>query len=156
MRSLPGIEEKSEGPDVMTNARSLKAVVIDDEPVVLSCIRLLLMRRGFEVLTYSSPVDFPVSQLKACPCNMFPDCPDLIISDLDMPAINGADLLEGVIKKGCRCRHVALISGKGMKEADLIRMAKYGTRYFIKPIDLAQFYAWLDRVEHDIAMVHSA
>jgi len=69
-----------------------------------------------------------------------------------MPFANGVELLESSIKKGCHCRHLALIAGKGLLEGDLLRVAKYGTRYFLKPIDLDDFYPWLDRVEQDIGL----
>jgi CheY-like chemotaxis protein len=137
--------------DSVDGSRFLKAVVIDDEPVVLSCISLLLKRRGYEVLAFSNPADSPVCRFRSCPCSQHPSCPDLVISDFDMPGINGVEVLEGMFEKGCKCRHVALISGKGLREGDLIRMAKYATRYFLKPIDFIQFYAWLDRVEHEVA-----
>lgn len=146
---VEAFEGSSRGPDAMTRTRFLKALVIDDEPVVLSCVRLLLQRRGYEVSTYQSPLDSPLGQFQSCPCLLHSACPDVIISDLDMPDMTGIQFLEGLFAKGCRCRHAALISGKGLKETDLVRMAKLGIRYFIKPLDLAQFYAWLDGVESD-------
>ena len=77
-------------------------------------------------------------------------CPDLIVSDFNMPVVNGVELLESAIEKGCHCRHLALMSAKGLMEADMRRLAKYGTRYFTKPLDLDDFYPWLDRVEKEI------
>jgi CheY-like chemotaxis protein len=135
----------------MTRTRSIRAVIIDDEPAVLCCVRKLLERRGYEVATYQNPVDYPVANIRSCPCPMQRSCPDVIISDLDMPDISGIQLFEGMYAKGCRCRHAALISGRGIEETELIRMAKYGTRFFMKPLDLLQFYSWLDGVEKDVA-----
>jgi len=131
--------------------RSIKAIIIDDEPSVLSTLKRILEHRRYEVATYADPVQTPMYQTRGCPCTPQTLCPDLIISDYDMPVVNGAELLESSVKKGCRCRHLALISGKGLPEVDLIRMAKYGTRYFLKPLDFDDFYDWLDRVEMDIA-----
>lgn len=37
-----------------------------------------------------------------------------------------------------------------MEPEDLIRMAKYGTRYFAKPLDLGEFNAWIDRIDKDV------
>ena len=73
-----------------------------------------------------------------------------------MPVVNGGELLESAMENGCLCRHRALITGKGLLEADLTRVAKYGTRYFAKPIDLDEFYGWLDRVEQQIFNRHAA
>jgi CheY-like chemotaxis protein len=79
-------------------------------------------------------------------------CPDLIVSDYSMPVLNGVELLESFINKGCRCRHFAIISGKGILDIseNLKRVTKYGTRFFTKPLDLDDFYDWLDLVEQEI------
>lgn len=127
-----------------------KAVVIDDDPTVLLMIRRILERRNYDVRTYGDPGQSPLYSCKTCPCSLHDSgCPDLIISDFNMPLMNGAELLEGNQKKGCRCRHIALVSGEVIPESDLNRMAKYGTRFFIKPIDFGDFYDWLSRVEID-------
>ena len=75
----------------------------------------------------------------------------MIISDIDMPVVNGVDLLESAKIKGCQCRHLALISGKGLTDEGFTRMEKYGVRYFPKPLNRVAFYAWLEEVETDIA-----
>jgi len=126
----------------------LKAVVIDDEPVVLAVLRRVLQRRGYDVHSYEDPVDSPLHKSTGCPCSLNDEgCPDLIISDFNMLGVNGVELLESTMKKGCRCRHLALISGRGILETDLMRLAKYGTRHFTKPLNLDDFNAWLDRIE---------
>lgn len=134
-----------------TMKRSLKAVLIDDEHSVLSLIRQILERRGYAVQTFDDPVKSPLYAQPKCPCPFKGKCPDLVISDYRMSPVSGVELLESSIKRGCQCRHYALISGTGFREPDLTKMAKYGTRFFLKPIDLDDFYPWLDRVEHEIA-----
>ncbi len=130
--------------------KNRKAVVIDDDPLALAYLKRVLQRKGYEVEAYSDPILAPLHQDTGCPCSLHPNCPAIIISDVDMPSVNGVALLEFAMKKGCRCRNLALISGKGMEHADLIRMAKYGTRYFTKPLDLVEFNAWIDRIDKDV------
>lgn len=137
------------------NMKQIRAVVIDDEPVVLSTLQHILQRRGYEVLTFDNPMASPLYHTDGCPCSQNSQCPDLIISDVNMPEISGVELLEAAIRNGCRCRHFALITGQGFREQDLIRMARFGTRFFIKPLALVDFYAWLDRVEHEIVKHHT-
>lgn len=124
-----------------------RATIIDDDPVALSYLKRILQKRGYEVQAHEDPAHSHIYKSTGCPCSQHPNCPDVIISDIDMPTINGIELLELNVKNGCRCRNFALISGKGMEQADLIRLAKYGTRHFAKPLNLDEFYAWLDRVE---------
>jgi len=134
---------------------ALKTVVIDDDPLVLTFLKHVLQNRRYSVQTFAHPADSPLYQYKSCPCSFEGDCPDLIISDINMPLINGVDLLDFAMTKGCRCRHLALISGQELTEPDANRMAKYGTQFFAKPLDLGDFYFWLDRVEQDVAMLRS-
>jgi len=135
--------------------KTLKAMVIDDDSAVLSLLQKLLQRRGYEVQTYEDPVQFPAYKSKGCPCSMKPSgCPDIIIADYNMPVVNGVELLESAMENGCHCRHLALLSAKGLMEADMSRMTKYGTRYFAKPLDLDDFYPWLDLVEKEIYAHH--
>jgi CheY-like chemotaxis protein len=124
----------------------LKAVLIDDDASVLSCLGHILQRRGYSIRAYESPVHSPLYQCKGCPCSMHDEgCPNLIISDYCMPMMNGVDLLEFIKSKGCRCGHLALISGNGVPEADLNRVVELGISNFTKPLTL-DFYTWLDRV----------
>lgn len=131
--------------------KPLNAMIFDDDPIVLTLLQKMLQRRGYEVHVYTNPVESPLYKSSGCPCSI-PEsgCPDVIISDFNMPGMNGVDLLESAMEKGCHCRHLALISAQGLVDADLHRVVKYGTRYFTKPLDLDDFYAWLDRVEHQI------
>ncbi|MEI8138664.1 MAG: response regulator [bacterium] len=132
--------------------KTLKAMVIDDDPGVLHYLRYILERRGYEVLAFEDSSKSPLHKRGGRPCQMHDsECPDLIITDLIMPRVNGVDLLESVVKKGCRCRHLALVSGTAITEKDSRRMAKYGARFFSKPLDLSDFYNWLEMVEKEIA-----
>jgi CheY-like chemotaxis protein len=139
--------------------KTINAIIIDDNPVDLYYLDSILKHRGFQVQSYVDPVLTPLHNCKYCPCSLkSAGCPDLIVSDYNMPVVNGVELLESAIKKGCRCRHHAIISGKGLIDIkeNLIRMAKYGTRFFTKPLDLDDFYDWLDLVEQEIIGHQSA
>ena len=60
-----------------------------------------------------------------------------------MPEVDGAHFIETIMKKGCRCRRLALLSGKGVPDSVMMHLAKYGTRFFTKPLDFVEFEAWL-------------
>jgi len=131
--------------------KTFKAIVIDDDPSVLIYLRCILQRRSFDVHVYEDPVECPLYKSPGCFSPFHCECPDLIISDYNMPRVNGVELLASTMEKGCHCRHLALITAQGLLDADLTRVAKYGTRYFTKPLDFDDFFPWLDRVEKEIA-----
>jgi len=126
---------------------SMKVVLIDDDPLFLFTLSGMLHRRGYDVLTYDNPLSCPIYTSPACPCPSKSSCPDIIISDVNMPKVNGMQFIEAVYKKGCKCQNVALIAGKEFADTDLNRMAKFGTRFFTKPFDFDEFDAWLVRME---------
>lgn len=128
----------------------IRALIIDDEPVVLHMLKTMLVRRGFDVTACCGPLSTPLGACPGCPCTVHPNCPQLIISDYDMPDMNGLDFWEQQLKKGCACRNVALVSGKGLDEKEFKRLAKMGVRLFLKPFDRQDLTNWLDDVELSI------
>jgi DNA-binding response OmpR family regulator len=125
----------------------MKVVVVDDDPVILKLMERLLHQRGHTVLTYANPLECPLYKSSPCPCIGSESCPDIIITDYNMPRVNGLDFLQDVYKRGCKCTNLAIITAKGLDERDMQRIARLGTRFFLKPIDSRELYAWVDRVE---------
>lgn len=99
--------------------------------------------RNYEVLTYDNPLACPIFTEAHGACFPESGCPDIIISDYDMPEVNGVKFVERLFEKGCQCRHIALLSGVLIPDKDMRRLAKYGTRFFTKPLDYAEVEAWL-------------
>jgi len=138
------------------NRHALKVIIIDDNPVDLFYLDRVFQHRRYQVQAYSDPVLTPLYKCKRCPCSLEASgCPDVIVSDVIMPVINGVELLKSFLQKGCRCRHLALISGNRLMEPELHQIVEYGARFFTKPLDLDDFYEWLDHVEQEIGEQHS-
>jgi CheY-like chemotaxis protein len=126
----------------------MKAVILDDDPVVLRVLGALFERTGYQVLLYESPLACPLYTTPTCSCwlqTSCPDCPDIIISDVDMPQVNGVTFIETLFIKGCKCRNIALLSGKGLSAEDMGRVATIGSQLFLKPLVFAEFESWLSR-----------
>lgn len=123
----------------------MKAMILDDDPVILSLLKNILGADGFEVAAYSSPSACPLLADESCPCSQKEMCPDLIISDYDMPAVNGLDFLGHLKRKKCKCNNIALISG-GWNEQDLQVSLPPGVNAFSKPFS-RQFWSWLKKIK---------
>ena len=123
----------------------MKAMIIDDDPAILSLLNKILVADGFKVAAYSSPSACPLLADESCPCSQKAICPDLIISDYDMPAVNGLDFLGHLKRKKCKCKNIALISG-GWDEQDIKARLPPGVNAFSKPFS-RQFWSWLKKIK---------
>ena len=126
-----------------------RAVIFEDDALIRFALWKLLDGRGYEVFTFPEPSLCPLHVVRECPCPADTSCADLIISDVNMSGTNGIDFLEGLIHKGCRQRHFALMSGH-FSEPDGARASKLGCALFSKPLAMAEFTAWIEEAERSI------
>jgi CheY-like chemotaxis protein len=124
----------------------MNAVIIDDDSAIRVLLGKVLGEKGYEVTSYSSPASCPLFDDAACPCSWAGLCPDLIVSDCDMPDVNGIDFVEHLKRKNCKCKNIAVISGS-WTEQDLQGMLPSGVSVFSKPFSLKRFWAWMDKVK---------
>jgi DNA-binding NtrC family response regulator len=79
--------------------------VVDDERIIASTRAMILCNQGFDVTSFTKPLD----ALEAVRC----EAPDLLISDVVMPLLSGIELAVEVRKECPECK-VLLISGQGV------------------------------------------
>lgn len=124
----------------------MKALVLDDDPLVLTLLRRVLAHRGYEVDCYADPATCPTNTSLACPCALREHgCPDLILTDVNMPSLSGIEFVEGLRLRGCTCRNIGMVSGN-WSETSLAKAARMGVRVFAKPFDMPKLDAWLKQV----------
>ncbi|MEI6150247.1 MAG: response regulator [bacterium] len=125
----------------------MKVMILDDDPLILSLLVNIFHRRGYEVVTYSDPTLCPLYSRKAHPDHEDEMCPSVIISDYDMPFVNGVEFIETLRRNGCKCPHMALVSGSFPEPDNLDRVARLGVKFFAKPLHRNQITGWLDQIE---------
>jgi len=113
--------------------RKPRAIIYDDESMILEVLEQFFARRGYEVFLYGSPVVCPYENLFDS-CSDLPRCADIIISDYNMPDMTGIELFQRQLSRGCKTdiKMKAIITGS-CNEAILKHCKDLGCRYFQKP-----------------------
>jgi CheY-like chemotaxis protein len=130
------------------DTRKPRAVVFDDEAIILDVFRTFLTRRGYEVLTYHEPTACPLYQDHAGGCAELVPCADIIITDFKMPQMDGVELLRRQSRRGCSvdARNRAIISGGDESEIQS-EVGELGCAFFRKPIRFEELSRWLGECE---------
>jgi len=127
----------------------IRAFVFDDDDRVRSVLTAILKERGYEVYEFSEPRLCPLLLDNTCPCPEGHVCADIVISDLNMPTMNGLAFIENQHRHGCKGEHFALLSG-AYSDEELQKAKKLGCQIFEKPFRMATLAAWLDQCERHI------
>ncbi len=104
-----------------------RIAIVDDDPSILELTTLLLRGDGFRVDGFMSGED-ALAAIQQNP-------PDLVISDVEMPGLNGLQLLQK-IGQDSRLRNmpVMLLSGHRISPAERVRgLGSGGDDYLVKP-----------------------
>ena len=126
-----------------------RTILCEDNKYVNEIINFILEDRGHEVFSFDDAGDCPLHSLTECECNHINLCTDIIISDVSMPKVNGLEFVEKLRKKGCKIKHIALISGYWLKE-DILRAKEIGCTIFFKPLQPETLHEWVATCEQDI------
>ena len=128
-------------------AGKVKAVVIDDVAACREYLVEMLADRDYEVATFAD-ARFFVDHCRADKeCPVSEPCLDLLVTDNQMPDLNGLDMLVAQFGKGCKllAKNCAIISGN-WSQGDLQQAQSLGCKTFEKPF-LGGLNDWLDRLE---------
>jgi putative nucleotidyltransferase with HDIG domain len=107
------------------DASQYKVLCVDDEPNILSSLRRMLSLEGFQVSTADSGA--------AALAHMAKESVDVVISDLQMPQMNGAELLAQIHQQWPKTMRLMLTGASDMSGAiDAINKGEI-YRYIAKP-----------------------
>jgi CheY-like chemotaxis protein len=128
--------------------RKRRAVIFDDEPIILKVMTYFLSSLKYEVIAFSEPMACPLynGSAEACPKEL--PCADIMITDLVMPAMTGVELLRLQTAHGCKLttKNKAVMSGH-LDEEKKKQILELGCGSFEKPISLDVLASWIARCE---------
>jgi CheY-like chemotaxis protein len=127
--------------------RKRRAIIYDDDLVILNVLRMFFELRGYDVIACREPVPCPV-YIERGNCSNLAPCGDVILTDYRMPKMNGIELLEAQRRSGCKLtiRNKAVISGYFDTTAQ-DEVARLGCALFQKPMQFGELEQWLDGCE---------
>jgi len=123
-----------------------RVLIFDDNDAVRSVLYQFIDGLGYEVFTFTDPSLCPLHQKKICDCPHKIACSDIIISDLNMPKVDGTEFIKEMWKKGCKVKNIAIMSGDLSPEATE-EFEKLGCQIFKKPFDFEVLKDWLKNCE---------
>jgi signal transduction histidine kinase/ActR/RegA family two-component response regulator len=112
----------------------IQILLVDDDPDNLDLLQFLLQQKGAVVTALTSPVE----ALRV----MTHDCPDLIISDIGMPGMNGYEFIQQV-RTLPQCRQIPALAFTAFAQPETQEevLAAGFQAYLPKPVDPLQFLA---------------
>ncbi len=121
----------------------MNILLIDDDLFILSMLQKAFEKWGHKVDAYINPEICPAYCSQTCPCTIFKNrCPDVILTDVNMPLVNGVRFVEELKRKSCQCQKIGMMSGD-WSDSDLRRAAHIGVTIFSKPFDLSRLRSWV-------------
>ncbi len=131
--------------------RRKRAIVFDDDDMVLDFITDLLSLRDYEVLAFKEPMICPMYGEASDSCNKPDLCADIMIADIQMPQMSGIDLFKKQVERGCKLdiRNKAVISGH-FDEDNVRKVEEIGCRFIEKPFKISALTEWIEECEKHI------
>jgi len=127
--------------------RKRRAIIFDDEPVVLLVLKDYFETRGYQVLALREPVICAVySDTGGCSNKAL--CGDIILTDYNMPKMTGIELLKAQTWNGCKLtvKNKALLTGY-MDDRKMKDLLDLGVAFFEKPVLFDELDRWVDECE---------
>jgi len=119
----------------------MKIIVVDDEPVIADTLVNMLLGEGHDAFAVSNGKS-AISLTKL----MRPVQPDLLVSDVIMPGMDGVETAKEIVKLVPTCR-IILFSGQAAS-TDLVSKAEaegYSFEILAKPINPTVLLATINR-----------
>ena len=115
-----------------------KILVVDDEKMLLKSIQFRLKKEGYEIITAENGRE-AINILKT-------EVPDLIISDIMMPFINGLELVKHV-KENCSDKIPVILLTTLRQEQNVMKAFELGADEFMtKPFSPSELVVRVRRV----------
>jgi DNA-binding response OmpR family regulator len=115
--------------------------VVDDEAMITRSLSLILGREGFDVVSFTNPLEAK-DHMRVNP-------PDLLISDIMMPELSGVDLAIHTAESLPDCR-ILLVSAAPEEVLRQARAEGHNFRLLQKPVHPKDLLREIDLLDGDV------
>jgi len=116
----------------------MRALVVDDEPLICDMLSRFLSRRGYAVVTVGNGKE-ALEDLRS-------NRPDLLLLDICLPKIDGLSVLESIRDEDIEIGTIWTITGKADDHSVKKSLELGATEVFTKPLNLPHL-DWLLQLE---------
>ena len=124
----------------------LRILLLENNNLLRSMLHRLLLNQGWEVIGYPDPEGCPLHHATKCACGCTEVCADVIITDWEMPHVDGFTFVHDLLEKGCKVGYLAMFTGRD-DAACLAQARALGFTVFSKSVGLTALLEWLHTVE---------
>ncbi|MDA8098480.1 MAG: response regulator [Nitrospiraceae bacterium] len=125
--------------------RRPRVTIVDDDVFLVNMLRDFFSLRGYEVLSFGdAPSLCPLYGIGSDACSAATPCSDVLITDFQLPGVNGVELLQHLLRKQCKIGvdNMSLISGY-IDERNRAAAVSMGCTFFPKPFAVISLIEWL-------------
>jgi len=124
--------------------KSPLAIIIDDESLIRAVLKKILISLGYETKLYNSALDFPcIADPSAKHCILTESTPDILITDIKMPGMDGIEFMKAIKSKGCNIKKTAIMSAFWKNEHISIA-EELNCKRFQKPFRVETIAQWVN------------
>jgi len=109
------------------SATKRRILVVDDSEICRELVKLLLQSRGYDVITLDSPFGFGAAVAR--------EQPDLVLVDVNMPALHGGKLVEVALQKGILSCPIVFHSDRPARELQSLVLSTGASGFIPKTND---------------------
>jgi two-component system chemotaxis response regulator CheY len=115
-----------------------RVLVVDDEPYLRECLRLVLTRAGYEVIE-AEDGEKGVAAITKSDKNVL--LVDVVICDLNMPKMNGMEAIAYFRSQFPSVPVIVLTGEPDLQNAEKLKMEQGVMDYLVKPVNAEQLRA---------------
>jgi len=128
--------------------KRLRILLFEDSNMLRLMLYRLLREQRWEVIGYPEPEGCPLRHATKCTCTRAQVCADVIVTDLEMPHVDGFTFVHDLQETGCKVPFLAMFTACD-DPARLARARESGFTVFNKS-DLRPLLEWLHDVEKQV------